>query len=382
MSGRRLPVAPRPYRDELLSSWLGRIACRYGLDAAGLSGALTDDDDGAPGSLIDDIAPARKDIVSLARACGVDPGRLARLALVRRRPERPRTWFASQGPPWALTVARSPPVCRACFETDRGGGRDEYLRSEWLLAERCVCPAHRLLLVDCCPHCRARLHVGFRLRGGRAQAICRECEQELSTRPAREEDGALREALISLQDRIGAIVRSSAPGRRRRLEEAVSRLWAPLDDPGAARPTLALWIEESGWRCPSDAQQAIGAPLPLGRLPITWRGVTLIALDALFGIERDERLAPSVAATNLLRRAALPRGRDGRRRQVPVPPPRPFAEYLHLAHEILSAPEWATAVHAPRRQQDRILSRLITAKLVASPPPGLGKGQSANEARD
>jgi len=38
MSGRRLPVAPRPYRDELLSSWLGRVACRYGLDAAGLVG--------------------------------------------------------------------------------------------------------------------------------------------------------------------------------------------------------------------------------------------------------------------------------------------------------------------------------------------------------
>ena len=32
MRAGRLPVAPRPFRDETLSSWLGRVACRYGLD--------------------------------------------------------------------------------------------------------------------------------------------------------------------------------------------------------------------------------------------------------------------------------------------------------------------------------------------------------------
>ena len=371
MSGRRLPVAPRPYRDELLSSWLGRVACRYGLDAAGLVGALAADAEGEPRDIpIDDVAPPRTGILSWAQACGVDPARLMRLTLAWRRPERPKFWFSSGGPPWAPRFARSPPVCRACCEADRAAGRDEHLLADWMLAERCVCPAHRRFLLDCCPHCRARLHVGFRLRDGRARVICRECEQELAARSAREEDGALIEALISIQDRIGAIVRG-APARRGRLEEAVSMLWAPLDVPGAARPMLALWLDERGWRCPTEAQHAIGAPFPVGRLPIAWRVVTLIALDALFGIVRDGLCEPSSAAADLLRRAVLPQSRDGPRRRLSVPsPPRPFEEYLRLAREILLDPEWTTAAGAPPRRQEQILSRLMAGKLAASPPPG------------
>ncbi len=50
----RLPVAPGPYHDELLSSWMARVACRYGLTApelAGYFGGLLSPlpiDDGAP----------------------------------------------------------------------------------------------------------------------------------------------------------------------------------------------------------------------------------------------------------------------------------------------------------------------------------------------
>ncbi len=33
MVSARLPVAPRPYQDELLSSWMARVAARYGSEA-------------------------------------------------------------------------------------------------------------------------------------------------------------------------------------------------------------------------------------------------------------------------------------------------------------------------------------------------------------
>jgi hypothetical protein len=99
--------------------------------------------------------------------------------------------------------------------------------------------------------------------------------------------------------------------------------------------------------------------------------VTLIALDALFGIARYGLCEPSSAAADLLRRAVLPQSRDGPRRRVSVPsPPRPFAEYLRLAREILLDPEWTTAAGASPRRQEQILSRLMAAKLAASPPPG------------
>jgi len=54
----RLPVAPRPYRDELLSSWLGRVACRYGLDAEGLVGALFADREGDARTTLPGRGPA------------------------------------------------------------------------------------------------------------------------------------------------------------------------------------------------------------------------------------------------------------------------------------------------------------------------------------
>lgn len=374
MTARRLPVAPRPYRDELLSSWLGRVACRYGLDAARLSGVLVAGADGkAPPILVDDIAPTRDQIELLAPICGVDPARLRRLSLAWRHPERPRAWFSSQGPPWAPTAARSPPVCFACFGTDRAEGRDGYLRADWMLAERCVCPAHRRLLRDRCPFCRRRLQPEFRLREQRTRLVCSHCEQELAGQGedgGEALDGATVSVLLALQKQIAAYVRNDRRSRLR-IEAAVATLWAPLDDPGAARPTLALWMNESGWRCPTEVQHAVGAAFPLGRLPVGWRVVTLIAFHALFG--PDAASAAEPAAAFLARHAALPRGRPAAGIRRTTPPSgevkkRPFGDYRRLADEILAHPDWIAAASLPGSRRDRVLTRLIDAALA--PPLG------------
>jgi len=369
--GRRLPVAPRPYRDELLSSWLGRVACRYGLDAASLVGAIAMNND-ARAIPIDDATPPQEDIASWAQACGVDPGRVARLTLARRRPERSKVWFLSQGPPWASTAVRSPPVCRACFEADRSAGRDEHLRADWMLAERCACPAHRQVLLDHCPRCGWQLYCVFRLRDGRARLVCGRCAQELAANPSRaEEDRALIDALVFLQDRIGTRV-NGAPEGRARLEAALAKLWAPLDDPGAARPVLALWIDESGWRCPSEVQHVIGAPFPLGRLPIGFRIATLIAADTVFNLG-DQPLTASGAAAVLIRRSASGRvfANEKRPARSVISPARhpliDVTDYKQLAYEILKSPEWRAAVDLPQQRRRRILARLIDAALAVRP---------------
>lgn len=85
MEPSRLPVAPRPYRDELLSSWLARVACRYGLTAPELAGYFAPEGNGLSSPLsIDDRVPVADQASVWARACGVDPDRLHRLALSRR----------------------------------------------------------------------------------------------------------------------------------------------------------------------------------------------------------------------------------------------------------------------------------------------------------
>ena len=52
-------------------------------------------------------------------------------------------------------------------------------------------------------------------------------------------------AATGIQRQIAAFFDAGATMRR--LEVAISDLWAPLHDPGAARPVLALWLRSPGW---------------------------------------------------------------------------------------------------------------------------------------
>ncbi|WP_254448966.1 TniQ family protein [Thalassococcus sp. S3] len=136
----RLSVAPRPFRNELLSFWTVRVAARYGLDVPDMTTWLAGQGSGIPSHrLIDDIAPDPDLLWLWARACRIDPARLTRLSLAFHYPDR--------APAWTLERSEAP-VCLACFDEDRARGRDSYLRFAWRLAEHLVCPAHRQMLHD------------------------------------------------------------------------------------------------------------------------------------------------------------------------------------------------------------------------------------------
>ncbi len=203
----RLPVAPQPYRDELLSSWMARVACRYGLTAEELAGHFAVDDNCLSSPLaIDDRAPALDQTRVWALACGVDPERLQRLALSRRYPHRSRSWYVSAGPEWAPSARpRSIPVCVACFAADQAAGRDAYLRAGWMLGERCICPMHGRLLHDRCLSCHRRLSVAFHLHDGRARPVCSHCARLLADRGGeggQPQDPALVATALATQQRI------------------------------------------------------------------------------------------------------------------------------------------------------------------------------------
>jgi hypothetical protein len=373
MVARRLPVAPRPFRDEALSSWLGRVACRYGLEARGLAACLAAPDDPVDGRWppIDDISPGLDRIAIWARAGAVDPARLRRMTLADRHPRRPISWFLNEGSTTPRLAAPRPPtpVCLACFDADRAHGRDGYCRASWLLAERCVCPAHGRMLVDQCPNCHRRLLVAFLLRENRAQPVCASCEGGLDGSRGGEGDGLIRDlttALLAMQARIAAAVDHTSTDRRS-LEEVIAALWSPLDDPGAVRPVLAIWISERGWRAPADVRLAIGRPMPLGLLRVPFRVLTLIAVRDIFGEEVAALQRPRERADWLFRRAAFPR-------RVPARFPRPPAfwperkrgsagGYLCLARGILAHPDWVAAAQLPERRRRRVLDQLIDAAL-------------------
>ncbi len=247
----RLPVAPRPYQDELLSSWMARVAARYGAEPLELMVCLAGQGGRDAGARqVDDVAPDMGLLRLWAKACRSDPERLRRRSLAFRYPDRSRGWFLKE------TV----PVCLACFDADVAAGRDAYLRANWRLAEQVVCPSHRTMLQDRCLACRGRLRLSFRMLNGLLRPFCRKCDAVLTGGGGETEDPLKADfaaGVLEVQRQISGIVRGGR-GRLDRLEHGIHTLWAPLDRYGAARPVLALWYDEPGWNCPYEARAAVG----------------------------------------------------------------------------------------------------------------------------
>ncbi|WP_299682829.1 TniQ family protein, partial [uncultured Roseobacter sp.] len=254
-----------------------RVAARYGLEVPDMTTWLAGQGTGMQSHrLIDDIAPDPDLLWLWAWACRIDPARLTRLSLAFRY--RKRTHF------WTLDRSEAP-VCLACLDEDRARGHDSYLRSAWRLAEHLVCPAHQLMLHDRCPACSAQLRVSFQFRNGLLRPFCSRCGGLLTSRGAEPDhnlDAGFAEGILDLQRQIRRILQRHDE-RRVRLEHAIRTLWAPLDRVDAARPVLALWFDQPGWRCPFEARAAVSKEAPFQHLPLRWRALTLIILGDLFG---------------------------------------------------------------------------------------------------
>jgi hypothetical protein len=163
----RLPLAPRPFRDELLTSWFARVACRYGHEAREFRRWLWSRAHPADGisewRATAETEESVETIALWAHAARLDPERLRRLTLARRYPGRAAHWFLQAGPPGRPSRRRSPPICPSCLAEDAGCGRDAYLRAAWMLAERCACPRHQTFLIDRCPACGHALGSAFQI---------------------------------------------------------------------------------------------------------------------------------------------------------------------------------------------------------------------------
>ena len=309
----RLPVAPRPFSDELLSTWMSRVATRFGLEVPDLTEYLAGQGATLPVMRqIDDTTPDPELLKIWAWGCRIDPARLERLSLEPRYHNRSRDWISSAG-------GSGVSVCFACFDADVAAGRDAYIRADWRLVERVVCPVHKEMLRDRCLECGAHLRTSFRLRRGLLRVFCAKCECLLTGRGGAQAnlvDAGFTECTLKFQRQVVRIINGDE-GHLALLESTIRTLWAPLDRVGAARPVLALWFDQEGWNCPFEARSAVGAPAPLQHLSVRWRVLTLVILGDLFG----ERMVPMgtmpEAAARLFRRAApIPRTPYGRREAI------------------------------------------------------------------
>ncbi len=166
----RWPVAVQPEPDELLSSWLHRLALAHGLPPRAFGAALGLGGGAWSGRL--DLAPPAALLDQLARRTGLAAAAIAKLSyrdfgatalLLPMRttvpPRRSGRWRAT----WLQ-------ACPSCLAEDK----QPYFRRAWRLATTIFCPRHARRLIDRCPTCQQAL-VPFDQTALAPQHFCAHC---------------------------------------------------------------------------------------------------------------------------------------------------------------------------------------------------------------
>jgi TniQ len=289
--GEFLPVAPRPFEDELLSSWQGRIACRYDLCADGLSERLgVAPHDRSIGFSGRDFAPAPAAVSAWARACRLSEGRVREMALsTRPRPMGLYVWGEGR----AVGAIRRP-LCPACLEEDADAGRDHHIRRTWALVESCLCDRHGRFLSETCAHCHSALGFRFRNRGG-ARLVCIRCQSAVRGLPAAGD--AASPAIQGFFGRLSPLFAGSIecpPSTACAVLRAARLLWASPRARGRSRTPFIARIASDA-PSPPLTGAAEDRREPLATASLGWRMATLVGVAQLLdlgGARRDLGSAP------------------------------------------------------------------------------------------
>jgi hypothetical protein len=361
-----LPIAPRPFDNELLSCWQDRVACRYGRTAAELELWLNRHTDRRPtGFEKRDFEPADTLIRTWAQACRMAESHLAKMALCSL--PRPLAWYLA---------ARQQAVCPACLGEDETGGRDHYVRRPWVHVEALVCSRHGKELLDICGRCFSRAGFRFHCVEGRARLICASCSTVVTRVELDKTSPERMDFLLALSREISVAVDALAPGgnaNREEIARAARLLWAPSQANG--KPFI-MWLDPSlpsGWSGMPSERQA-----PLATASLAWRRATLIGAARLLDLAGARRCFGSPPAFLLTMFVAggtalslrLPRSDELPDEKKPSEKPialRSDAEYRALAEKILTSPEWAKIQGAGSAARDRMLGRLMSQALDRAP---------------
>ena len=243
---RPIPLAPRPFPDESVRSWIGRVAARYDLSPPALVAQLRDGQ-AVPVSRLASLDWQEDAALEhlLARATHLDRARIRRLRLVTE--DGPKAAL------WHRPLLAWCPTC-ACEDIARHG--ETYERAVWHLGCCAACPTHRLVLADVCPAC-AYGRVGFQAVAGRQRLVCGLCKQPVDAPALGRETGIpvdLRsrfafaqcrewtDLALALQAVLLGLTAGSAATGPWQIDVPASRIAVVIRDLAAA----LLWPELSG----------------------------------------------------------------------------------------------------------------------------------------
>ncbi|MBW4092375.1 MAG: hypothetical protein HIU82_14900 [Proteobacteria bacterium] len=172
MTLRSLPLAPRPYAGEALSSWVRRIAARYDIRADDLLTHVLDwrrSTVGAASRLDYQADPELE--AALAAAARVAPATISHLRAAGG---------VGSSACWQRTIVA---WCPECIRTDLAQRGEVYERAIWRLGCCVVCPEHKVQLEDTCRRCSFDDRCHFECADGLLRLVCNSCTRPVD--PAR-----------------------------------------------------------------------------------------------------------------------------------------------------------------------------------------------------
>lgn len=187
------PLHPKPLSDELLSSWLVRLAHAHGLKVQTLCRLFFGNEHQVWNRDIDRLAPAwLTESLSLHTATPYDVVRKTTLRVYEGRLYR--RYQEASTLPWILPLrifhrkhqGYGLQFCPRCLAEDM----EPYFRKRWRVAFCTYCPTHGVMLHDRCPHCEEpvvfhRLELGETLRVDSGPlALCFNCGFDFRTASA------------------------------------------------------------------------------------------------------------------------------------------------------------------------------------------------------
>ncbi len=162
-----LPLAPRPYEGESISSWVRRMGARYDITADDLVRCILGWHFVAVSRAerLDHWADAQLED-ALAVAARIDRARISNLRVVCD--DGSASCWHRQGSAW----------CTECIRDDIARHGEVHERAIWRLGCCVLCPVHDLLVQETCCQCTAKARCYFRCAGGRLQLVCDACGRQ------------------------------------------------------------------------------------------------------------------------------------------------------------------------------------------------------------
>jgi hypothetical protein len=189
LSGRLWPAHIKPQPDELLSSWLVRLAMEHGIKLHTFCSIIwprkqiwnRDIDRSADTELLQTLSD--KTATSLERVRATTLAAYESIIYEEHKSLGPAAWITPVGIYHRTHTKCGQQFCPSCLTEDR----EPYYRRKWRLAFMVACERHHTLLHNRCPECRGAVNFhrdelgNFRKFAGESTTTCNHCSLDLRT---------------------------------------------------------------------------------------------------------------------------------------------------------------------------------------------------------